>query len=106
MPASGEPFCQLPGMISWVAGCSLSGSLVNEFLSCIMLCSFFLQENINECASNPCQNGAPCVDGVNGYTCNCAGTGFTGFVEMSRLPVTYVQKFVLFSTGVSGLVST
>ncbi|XP_069504454.1 cubilin [Ambystoma mexicanum] len=28
-------------------------------------------ENINECASNPCQNGGACTDGVNGYLCNC-----------------------------------
>ena len=61
---------------------------------------FFFQENINECASNPCQNGAPCVDGVNGYTCTCAGTGYTGFAEMSRLPVTHVQKFVPFKEKV------
>jgi hypothetical protein len=33
--------------------------------------------DINECASNPCQNGAVCNDAVNGYTCSCAG-GWTG----------------------------
>ena len=27
--------------------------------------------NVNECASSPCQNGGTCVDGVNGYYCNC-----------------------------------
>ncbi|XP_048386372.1 fibulin-7 isoform X3 [Stegostoma tigrinum] len=26
---------------------------------------------INECASNPCQNGGLCVDAVNQYTCTC-----------------------------------
>ncbi|XP_019645304.1 PREDICTED: fibropellin-1-like [Branchiostoma belcheri] len=26
---------------------------------------------IDECASNPCQNGATCQDGVNSYTCTC-----------------------------------
>ncbi|XP_070536661.1 cubilin-like [Ptychodera flava] len=33
--------------------------------------------NIDECSSNPCQNGGTCVDGVNGYSCTCA-TGYTG----------------------------
>ena len=27
--------------------------------------------NIDECASSPCQNGGKCVDGINGYVCNC-----------------------------------
>ena len=26
---------------------------------------------INECASAPCQNGASCIDEVNGYSCEC-----------------------------------
>ncbi|XP_077124414.1 cubilin [Ranitomeya variabilis] len=34
--------------------------------------------NIDECASNPCQNGAVCTDGINGYTCDCS-RGWTGF---------------------------
>ncbi|KAM9333329.1 LOW QUALITY PROTEIN: cubilin [Pholidichthys leucotaenia] len=28
-------------------------------------------QNINECLSNPCQNGGSCTDGINGFTCNC-----------------------------------
>ncbi len=27
--------------------------------------------SVNECASNPCQNGGECEDGQNRYTCNC-----------------------------------
>ena len=27
--------------------------------------------DINECASNPCQNGGNCTDGVNGHECDC-----------------------------------
>lgn len=30
-----------------------------------------------ECASRPCQNGAPCRDGLGGYVCECRGE-FTG----------------------------
>ncbi|XP_035672253.1 fibropellin-1-like [Branchiostoma floridae] len=33
--------------------------------------------NIDECASDPCQYGGTCVDGVNSYTCHCV-PGFTG----------------------------
>ena len=36
----------------------------------------FILIDIDECASDPCQNGATCVDGVNGYTCTCA-SGYT-----------------------------
>ncbi|XP_063417783.1 fibropellin-3-like [Mytilus trossulus] len=32
--------------------------------------------DIDECSSNPCQNGATCNDQVNGYECVCAA-GFT-----------------------------
>ena len=28
-------------------------------------------QNVNECASNPCQNGGTCNDGLNGFTCTC-----------------------------------
>ena len=37
----------------------------------------YFTENINECASNPCQNGGMCNDGLNGFTCVCSG-GFRG----------------------------
>ena len=29
------------------------------------------QTNIDECAEEPCRNGAACVDGIAEYTCNC-----------------------------------
>uniref|UniRef100_A0A8C9LFB5 Cubilin n=1 Tax=Pavo cristatus TaxID=9049 RepID=A0A8C9LFB5_PAVCR len=34
-------------------------------------------ENIDECISNPCQNGGICIDGVSGYTCECT-SAWTG----------------------------
>jgi hypothetical protein len=33
--------------------------------------------NIDECESNPCHNGASCLDGIADYTCLCQA-GFTG----------------------------
>ncbi|CAH2295941.1 cubilin, partial [Pelobates cultripes] len=35
-------------------------------------------DNINECSSNPCQNGGNCTDGINSYACNCTNS-WTGF---------------------------
>ena len=33
--------------------------------------------DIDECESNPCDNGGTCFDDSNGYTCACQ-PGFTG----------------------------
>ena len=33
--------------------------------------------DIDECESNPCQNGGACVDAVGGYRCTCMA-GFGG----------------------------
>jgi Notch-like protein len=35
------------------------------------------ETNINDCASNPCQHGGTCTDGVGGYTCTCV-PGYDG----------------------------
>ncbi|KAK3092241.1 hypothetical protein FSP39_000187 [Pinctada imbricata] len=31
----------------------------------------YCHENINDCASSPCQNGGTCIDGINSYQCIC-----------------------------------
>lgn len=56
------------------AQCQVPVQYLNYIATCIVLCTF---PDINECSSNPCQNGAQCVDRVNGYTCTCA-SGWTG----------------------------
>ncbi|XP_044171671.1 uncharacterized protein LOC114977630 isoform X1 [Acropora millepora] len=38
---------------------------------------FGCKQDIDECSSNPCQNGATCVNLVGSYRCNCA-PGYTG----------------------------
>ena len=35
------------------------------------------EENLDECLSNPCQNGGTCHDKDNGYICNCS-PGYLG----------------------------
>ncbi len=41
------------------------------------LWTHILFSDINECASNPCQNGGVCMDGINRYVCQCP-PGFGG----------------------------
>uniref|UniRef100_A0A8D0CJ36 Delta-like protein n=1 Tax=Scleropages formosus TaxID=113540 RepID=A0A8D0CJ36_SCLFO len=31
----------------------------------------YCHENINDCLSNPCQNGGTCIDGINSFQCFC-----------------------------------
>ena len=33
--------------------------------------------DINDCDPNPCENGASCMDKLNGYNCSCAD-GYEG----------------------------
>lgn len=31
----------------------------------------YCHENINDCVTNPCQNGGTCIDGINSFRCMC-----------------------------------
>ena len=33
--------------------------------------------DVDECSSNPCENGGTCIDGINEYSCQCVA-GYTG----------------------------
>lgn len=52
------------------------------------------EKNIDECISNPCLNQGTCIDGVNGYTCQCT-LPFTGTAHTRSLSLTYqlLKKF-------------
>ena len=39
--------------------------------------SFLNIVDIDECLSNPCENGGTCTDHANGYDCSCI-PGYTG----------------------------
>jgi hypothetical protein len=52
--------------------CYNGGTYVNGMCVCVPgWTGEYCQEQINECASTPCQNGGTCKDLVNGYQCTC-----------------------------------
>ena len=52
----------------------------------------FWSPDINECSSNPCQNGGTCTDGFNSFSCACVA-GYAGNnCETSKV---YVSPSVL-----------
>lgn len=42
------------------------------------------EDEINECSSSPCKNGAQCEDLINNYTCHCL-PGWTGLHCENRI---------------------
>ena len=62
--------------------------------SCLIL---FLID-IDDCAGQPCQNGATCIDAVNNYTCNCVD-GYTGKnCSIGKNRVCLFQRMFIIST--------
>ena len=58
--------------------------------------------DIDECSSNPCENGATCSDGINSYTCNCA-IGYSGVdCEISKYHLISIQIEIDNSEGILG----
>ena len=52
--------------------------------SSIVSAGEFCETEIDECASDPCQNDSPCVNVVNSYTCECA-TGYAGSCSIVKI---------------------
>jgi Notch-like protein len=61
----------------------------------------FCEEDINECASNPCRHGANCTDCVNSYTCTCPA-GFNGIHCENNTP-DCTERCVGLQAGLHGL---
>ena len=47
---------------------------------------------ITDCVDTPCMNNGHCIDGDNGYTCDCSNTGYRG--ELCTISK-YMKKSVL-----------
>ncbi len=43
---------------------------------------------VDECDSDPCLNGATCLDELDGYTCSCASGNYGTHCENSECHVT------------------
>lgn len=54
--------CGGPAGVCFNSTCCCNSGYIGEF--CLV--------EINECDSNPCQNGGTCKDEINGYLCQCA----------------------------------
>ena len=58
------------------------------------------ENEIQECDSNPCQNGATCHDQVAGYTCECQ-LGYTGFNCEVSLSLPVMTKWLVIPVDVN-----
>jgi len=56
--------------------------------------------DIDECASDPCQNGGSCKDYVNYFTCSCPPRYYGVYCETSK-SITYYYSSSLFATTTS-----
>ena len=54
---------------------------------------YIFSVNIDECASQPCQNNGQCSDEINGFQCTCAD-GFEGELcsGKKQIPIFYTPE--------------
>ena len=55
---------------------SISFTSFDRMLLYVLFLLIFISD-IDDCESNPCQNGATCQDGIGLYSCSCP-TGYDG----------------------------
>ena len=89
-----------------------NAKLVNPFYLPVSLFIYFhskknmllkIKQDINECASNPCQNGGSCTNQVNSFSCVCP-IGFSGtrcerkFSILSFFSQAYIHPILFFGS--------
>lgn len=50
-------------------------------LECVCAAGFagrHCEVDLNDCVSDPCQNGGQCIDGIDSFRCDCSRTGYVG----------------------------
>ena len=57
------------------------------------VCTVFLSDEVNACATNPCHHGE-CVNEGDGYVCNCED-GFEGVNCQSKIGLTYILSLMM-----------
>ncbi|XP_071147176.1 neurogenic locus notch homolog protein 1-like [Mytilus edulis] len=88
-----KPGYQLPVGDTGTRTCQKGGTMSASPPAC---------EDINECLSTPCQNGATCHNEVNAYSCTCM-PGYQGTNCESEIPCTTPGSVLHASANVSGL---
>ncbi|CAG2214236.1 CSMD [Mytilus edulis] len=88
-----KPGYQLPVGDTGTRTCQKGGTMSASPPAC---------EDINECLSTPCQNGATCHNEVNAYSCTCV-PGYQGTNCESEIPCTTPGSVLHASATVSGL---
>ena len=72
--------------------------LLQLMQSNVQMYLFIHSLDTDECASNPCQNGATCNDYVNQYNCTCAPGWENTHCETSMYLPTYKTNAISFET--------
>ena len=75
--------CRKPGLLT--SGCEICCfnrcfDLIDKTLFCVKALTKIANGVFSElkwCLSNPCHNGATCIEGDSGFTCDCS-PGFVG----------------------------
>ena len=77
--------------------------MINSKLGIVTTTGMLCDVDLEECASNPCQNGGSCRELVNAFECDCDNTGehhYTGDTCQSTLcTVSSLDLFMSWGSG-------